>query len=177
MTKDFPHLPDIQNYVKQGQPSYQPTILTNPFLAPQQMVSRAPSTVSGSASSSSAMILMTNVVIGLSTRAKNYDPSEGRSTPNDTPSTSQPNRPLTIEKPSFKLPSFPSKETVHQDTHNFNTWAAQHYSIVEDLAQAPCAMSTLEVLQSFPTQRKALLTAISGVDPSDMILISFESGN
>lgn len=61
--------------------------------------------------------------------------------------------------------------------HNFNAWAAQHYGIVEDLAQAPCAMSALEVLQSFRTQRKALLTAIGGVDPYDTSLISFDSNN
>lgn len=90
MTKDCPHLPDIQNYVKQGPPSSQPAILKNPFPAPQQMVAQAPAPASDSASSSSATILMTDAVIGLSTRAKNYNPSEGLSTPDDTPSTSQP---------------------------------------------------------------------------------------
>ena len=38
-------------------------------------------------------------------------------------------------------------------------------------------MSTLEVLQSFPMQQKALLIAISGVDPSDTSLISFKLDN
>ena len=61
--------------------------------------------------------------------------------------------------------------------HNFNTRVAQHYSMFEDLAQAPCAMSALEVLQSYPTQRKALLSTIGGVDPSDLSLISFDSDN
>jgi hypothetical protein len=32
--------------------------------------------------------------------------------------------------------------------------------VVEDLSQTPCAMSSLEVLQSFPSQRKALLDAL-----------------
>ena len=114
------------------------------------MVAQAPALVSDEASLSSATILMNDIVIGLSIRAKNYDPSEGRSTPDDIPSTSQPNQPLTIEKPSFELPSCPSKETIHRTTHNINAWATQHYSIVEDLAQAPCAMSALEVLESFP---------------------------
>ena len=52
--------------------------------------------------------------------------------------------------------------------------AAQNYSIVEDLAQAPFAMSALEVLQSCPTQRKALLKFIGGIDPTDMNLIIFD---
>jgi hypothetical protein len=51
--------------------------------------------------------------------------------------------------------------------------AAQNYSIVEDLAQAPSAMSALEVLQSCPIQQKALLKAISGIDPTDTNLIIF----
>jgi hypothetical protein len=52
--------------------------------------------------------------------------------------------------------------------------AAQNYSIVEDLAQAPSAMSALEVLQSCPTQWKALLKAIGGIDPIDTNLIIFD---
>jgi hypothetical protein len=51
---------------------------------------------------------------------------------------------------------------------------AQNYNIVEDLAQAPSAMSSLEVLQSCSTQRKTLLKAISGIDPTDMNLIIFD---
>jgi hypothetical protein len=35
-------------------------------------------------------------------------------------------------------------------------------------------MSALEVLQSCPTQRKALLKAIGGIDPTDMNLIIFD---
>ena len=91
MTKDCPRLLDIQNYIKQEKPSSQLAVLTNPFPTPQQMVAQAPAPASGKASSSSATILMTDVVVSLSTRANNYDPSEGRSTPDDIPSTSQPN--------------------------------------------------------------------------------------
>jgi hypothetical protein len=36
--------------------------------------------------------------------------------------------------------------------------------VVEDLSQTPCAMSALEVLQSFPAQRKALLTALGSTE-------------
>lgn len=66
MTKDCPCLPNVHNYVKQGQPSSQPTLLTNPFPSPQQMVSQDTTPPSGGASSSSTTILMTDAIIGLS---------------------------------------------------------------------------------------------------------------
>ena len=44
--------------------------------------------------------------------------------------------------------------------HNPNVRAAQNYIIVTDLAQAPCAMSVLSVIQSYPSQHKALLDYI-----------------
>jgi hypothetical protein len=51
---------------------------------------------------------------------------------------------------------------------------AHNYNIVEDLAQAPSVMLALEVLQTFPTQRKAPLKAIDGIDPMDTNLIMFD---
>ena len=45
---------------------------------------------------------------------------------------------------------------------------------MEDLSQAPCAMSSLEVLQSFPTQREALLYSIGTIEPNDTGLITFD---
>ena len=47
----------------------------------------------------------------------------------------------------------------------------------EDLAQEPCAMSTLEVLQSCPSQRKNLLTALGAVDLDKTNLIHFNVEN
>ena len=44
--------------------------------------------------------------------------------------------------------------------HNPNARAAQNYSIVEDLAQTPCVMSALEVLQSCPAQQNTLLSIL-----------------
>jgi hypothetical protein len=88
MTKDCPHLPDVHNYIKHGQPSSQPAVLTNAFLAPQQMVAQAPIPPSRDASSSFATILITHIVIGISTRTKTYDQPKGRSTTKETPSTS-----------------------------------------------------------------------------------------
>ena len=56
MIKDCPRLTDVCNYVKQQQPSSELVVLTNPFPAPQQMVSQVPTPPSGSASSSFATI-------------------------------------------------------------------------------------------------------------------------
>jgi hypothetical protein len=52
--------------------------------------------------------------------------------------------------------------------------ATQNYSIIEYLAQTPSVMLALKVLQSCPTQRKALLKAIGGIDPTDMNFIIFD---
>jgi hypothetical protein len=80
----------------------------------------------------------------------------------DPPSTSvtPPSGPLHIEKPNFDSILRPPKSTIRKSTFNPNSRAAQNYNIVEDLAQAPCAMSALEVLQHFPSQRRTLLEAI-----------------
>lgn len=45
-----------------------------------------------------------------------------------------------------------------------NFQVASNYSIVEDLALAPCMKSTLDVLKTYPTHRKALLMDIGVVD-------------
>jgi hypothetical protein len=62
-------------------------------------------------------------------------------------------------------------------THNQITRASHNYSIVEDLAQAPYAMSALEVLQICLTQHEALLFSISEVDPLESSLITFDSNH
>jgi hypothetical protein len=58
-------------------------------------------------------------------------------------------------------------------TFNPNARAAQNYNIVEYLVQAPCAMSTLEVLQHCPSQRRTLLSSIGAMDPEESNLITF----
>ena len=74
------------------------------------------------------------------------------------------------------IPRMPKAYTKHK-TINPNSRAAQNYSIVEDLAQSPCAMSALEVLQSFPSQRSAMLTTIGAVDPKNSLVITFDMSN
>ena len=79
-----------------------------------------------------------------------------------------------IERPTADPVIHPPKGTLRRTTHNTSARAAQNYNIVEYLAQAPSAMSALEVLQTFLAQRKALLSAIGGIDPQDSMLAIFD---
>jgi hypothetical protein len=56
------------------------------------------------------------------------------------------------------------KGVFKKSSHNPNARASQNYSVMEDLSQTPCAMSALEVLQIFPAQMKALLTALGSTE-------------
>jgi hypothetical protein len=157
-------------------------VLTHPFPQQQSLVAQTP-TPRGSSNqphdeaSTSAHIYMFNRV-NLTTRFVTYDtpvkpdklkiangsPSDPLSSSVNPLSVSPPSRPLQIEKPSFDSILHPPKSTIQKSTFNSNSRAAQNYNIVEDLPQAPCAMSTLEVLQHCPSQRRTLLAAISAFD-------------
>jgi hypothetical protein len=126
-------------------------------------------------SSSNASIYMCDHMVNLQTQNKNYDIPEPSNASPDATSSSQPSGPLQIEKPFLDAPLHPPKGILHHTTHHPNAWATHNYNIVEDLAQAPCAMSALKVLQSFPMQWKELLSAIGGVDPSESSLITFDT--
>jgi hypothetical protein len=76
-------------------------------------------------------------------------------------------------EPPLRIPRIPLRRNVH----NPQARAAHNYSLVDDLAQSPAAMSVLEVLQTFPTQRKSLLSAMGAVDPADTRLITFDLDN
>ena len=58
--------------------------------------------------------------------------------------------------------------------HNPHAKVAHHYSVVDDLAESPAAMSMLEVLQTCPSQKKALLTTLGAIDPSNSHLMTFD---
>jgi hypothetical protein len=62
-------------------------------------------------------------------------------------------------------------------SHNPNTRASKNYSVVEDLSQSPCAMSTLEVLQSCPSQRKSLLTTLGYTETCNLGTIMLDTTN
>ena len=107
------------------------------------------------------------------TRVKDYSLSQP--SPNKDPDP--PGSPLHIEKPMDKPETAPRipKGVLKHLGHNPNTRAAQNYSVVEDLGHTPCTMSALEVLQSCPSQRKALLSAIGVNDDDSSSMIKFET--
>ena len=63
---------------------------------------------------------------------------------------------------------------MHHVAINAIARATLNYNIVDDLAQSPTAMSSLEVLKTCPTQCKVLLSLLGVVDPSDSRLITFD---
>jgi hypothetical protein len=118
--------------------------------------------------------------ITLTTRAKYYSPSKEKvdvippSLVQPSPTTPPTNSPLHLKRLSLNtILCPPPKGVVWKSAFNPHVCAAQNYNIVEDLAQAPSAMSSLEVLQSCPTQGKALLKAIGGINLVDTNLIIF----
>jgi hypothetical protein len=91
------------------------------------------------------------------------------------PSAPSPNGPLHLEQPIPDIAiCLPTKGIVRKSSFNPHARVAQNYSIVEDLAQEPSTMSALEVLQSFPTQQKALLKVVGGIDPTHTNSIIFD---
>ena len=134
---------------------------------------------------SKEICMMSSDAIHLQTQSQNYDKpvdkKEDQSSSGKVPSTSSPESfsivPLSIKKPTLDMILRPPKNTLQKDVFNPNAQAAQFYNVVEDLAQAPCAMLTLEVLQSCPTQRKNLLTTLEALDLDNTNLIHFNVEN
>jgi hypothetical protein len=67
------------------------------------------------------------------------------------------------------------KGAFKKDSHNPKARAAQNYSVVEDLSQTPCAMSSLEVLQSCHSQRKYLLTTLGSTETCNLSTIMLDT--
>ena len=86
----------------------------------------------------------------------------GLSQPNLVKEPTPPKVPLHVENFFDKPEVTPhiTKGVLKCSGHNPNARASQHYSVLEDLGQAPCVMSALEVLQTFHSQRKYLLSAL-----------------
>ena len=129
--------------------------------------------------------MMSSDTIILKNRSQIYDKptekKEDNSSSRKAPSTGSPDSsstvPLTIKKPTLNMILCPPKSTLRKAVFNPNARAAQFYNVVEDLAQEPCAMSTLEVLQSCPTQRKILLTTLGALDLGNTNVIHFNVEN
>jgi hypothetical protein len=81
---------------------------------------------------------------------------------------------LQIEKIMGEIMTRIPKGAFKKASHNLNARAAQNYPVMEDLAQTPCAMSSLEVLQSFPSQRKALLYSLGATDTNKSRIVVFD---
>jgi hypothetical protein len=123
------------------------------------------------------ILLTSEEEILLQTRNRQYPPT-AESTPTSTEANSTPTGPpLVIPRPSAEPPLRIPRIPLRRNVHNPQARAAHKYSLVDDLAQSPAAMSVLEVLQTFPTQRKSLLSAMGAVDPSDTRLITFDLDN
>jgi hypothetical protein len=98
------------------------------------------------------------------------------------PSTSEkgkeskiPSLPLYIDKNLGKTMTCIPKGAFKKASHNHNERATQNYSVVEDLSKTPCAMSSLEVLQSCPSQRSALLTSLGSTDTCNLGTIMLDT--
>lgn len=126
-----------------------------------------------------SQVFMINMPMNVATRSKDYKtppPTTGKEN-EGTPSSSilSSSGPLHIERPSLDFAIIqPSRVVLWKSSYNPNVQVAQHYNIVEDLSQVPSTMSASEVLQSCSSQRKALLSAIGGVDQSNSNLIFFD---
>jgi hypothetical protein len=143
-------------------------VLTNPFQHGQNLTQASTSTEGGSQETclpvnnpASVNVYMVKGDAFISTRAHDYS----------KPSTSEkgkevelPSLPLQIEKMLGEIITCIPKGAFKKSSHNPNARATQNYSMVEYLSQTPCAMSTLEVLQSYPSQRKSLLIDLGSTE-------------
>jgi hypothetical protein len=110
----------------------------------------------------------------LSTRAHAYSQP---STSKKGKEVERPSLPLQIDKTLGETMTCIPKGAFKKYSHNPNTRVSQNYSVVEDLSQIPCAMFTFEVLQSFPAQRKALLTALGSTETCNLGTIMLDTTN
>jgi hypothetical protein len=120
------------------------------------------------------ILLTSEEEILLQTRNRQYRaPIESPPIPPETNPTPT-GTPLVLPRPTFETPLRIPRIPLHRNVHNPQARAAHNYSLVDDLAQSSVAMSILEVLQTCPTQRKSLLSALGEVDPVDTQLITFD---
>jgi hypothetical protein len=99
--------------------------------------------------------------------------------PDSSPTTSETppiiiGPPLMIPCPNTNTPLCIPHIPLRRNVNNPQARAAHNYSLVDDLAQSPTAMSILEVLQICPTQQKSLLSALGEIELADTRLITFD---
>jgi hypothetical protein len=130
-------------------------VLTNPFEHGQNMTQSSTSAEGGSQGypPSSNNLASVNVYMMkgdayISTRAHDYNK---KSASEKGKEVETPSLPLQIKKTLGETMTFIPKGMSKKYSHNSNTTSAHNYSVVKDLSQTPCAMSSLEVLQSCPS--------------------------
>jgi hypothetical protein len=143
-------------------------VLTNPFQHGRNITQASASTEGGNQeigpppnNPASVNVYMVRSDAFISTRAHDYSKP---STIEKGKEADLPSLPLQIEKTLEEMMTRIPKGAFKKASHNSNVRAAQNYSVVEDLSQTPYAKSALEVLQSCPTKRKALLTALGSTE-------------
>jgi hypothetical protein len=158
--------------------SLPPIVLMNPFPHNQHMDSSSSNienVVGGSQNPSLQdgdhfCINMVDAKVHVATQSRDYISSQAIPGLESLPPPLEVN--LQIEKPN-PPPRIPKRVLKHSN-HNPNARAAQNYSIIEDLGQTPCAMSTSEVLQMCPSQRNALLSSLGALEPNGSKFINFD---
>jgi hypothetical protein len=160
LTHQCPCLAEAQKFVTQQHPS----LLTNPFQHRQNLTQASTSAEGGSQGPSLSSnnpaymnVYMMKGDVFIWTRVHDYSKPRNSEKGKEV---KLPSLPLQIEKTLGETMTRITKGAFKKYSHYPNVRATHNYSMVEDFPQTPYAMSTLEVLQSFPSQRKALLTAL-----------------
>jgi hypothetical protein len=177
LNHQFPQLVEAQKFVTQQQL----VMLTNPFQHGQNLTQASTSAEGGSQGPSpssnnpaSVNVYMMKGDAFISNREHDYSKT---STFEKGKEVEIPSLPLEIEKTLGKTMTCIPKGAFKKASHNPNARAAHNYSVVEDLSQTPCTMSTLEVLQSFPSERKALLAALGSTETCNPSTIMLDTTN
>jgi hypothetical protein len=173
LTHLFPKLAEAMRLL-----SLPPVVLKNYFPHNQHMASNSSNAKNAAGGSQNPPLqdndhLCINIVdkkVNVATRSRYYISSQA------IPGLESPPPPLEmtlqIEKPEPL--SHILKGVLNLSTHNPNVRATQNYSIVEDLGQTPYAMSALEVPQTCPSQRNALLSTLGAIEPIGSKVIKFD---
>jgi hypothetical protein len=119
-----------------------------------------------------ANVYMMKGSIDIATRTRDYGMKKSSEKGKEA---ENPSVPLQIEKMLGKIMTCIPKGAFKKSSHKPNARVAQNYSVVEDLSQTPCAMSTLEVLQSCPSQRKDLLGTLGSAETCDLGTIMLDT--
>jgi hypothetical protein len=130
-------------------------VLKNSFPHGKNLTQASPSTEGGSqgpspslSNPSFANVYMMKGSVDITTRTQDYRMPNSSKKGKEAES---PSLPLHIEKTLGETMTCIPKGAFKKDSHNPNARVTQNYSMVENLSQTPCAMSSMEVLQSFPS--------------------------